>query len=317
MQGIQMGYIPRMEILHTSQEERGQIFIPKLNIMLGLGCGALVLGFQSSSALASAYGIAVTLTMLATTGLFFVAAQRLWGWHPVKAGLFCAFFGIIELTFFAANALKILHGGWFPLVAGVAIFSIMTTWKTGRRLLRTNLPMVMPLDDFIGSIALAGTLSESNKLHRTQGTAIFLASELESTPNALLKNVKHNRILHTRNVILTILTDRSRPHVPCEERVEIVDKGEGFFRVIARFGFMENPEISEVARASKEAGFAVDRERSTFFVGKERIIPAPRRGMALWREKLFVFMSKHAENAADFFHLPPDRIYEVSQVVEI
>ena len=173
MQGIQMGYIPRMEILHTSQEERGQIFIPKLNVMIGLGCAALVIGFQSSSALASAYGIAVTLTMLATTVLFFVASQRLWGWHPLKAGLFCAVFGAIELTFFAANALKVMHGGWFPLAAGALIFIVMTTWKDGRTLLRKNLPAGMPLDDFIGSIALAGTLSEQNRLHRSAAPPFF------------------------------------------------------------------------------------------------------------------------------------------------
>jgi KUP system potassium uptake protein len=317
MQGIQMGYIPRMEIRHTSKDEHGQIYIPKLNVMLGLGCAALVLAFQNSSALASAYGIAVTLTMLATTALFFVVSQRLWGWHPLKAGLFCALFAVIELTFFSANALKILHGGWLPLVAGAAIFTVMTTWKAGRKLLRKSLPAGMPLDDFIGSIALAGTLSEQNRLHRTRGTAVFLASNSEATPNAMLKNITHNQVLHTRNVVLTILTDRSRPHVSAAERVQIEDKTEGFYRVVAHFGFMESPDINEVIRAAKEAGFGIERDKSTYFVGKERIIATAKLGIALWREHLFVFLSKNAENAADFFQLPPDRVYEVSHVVEI
>lgn len=317
MQGIQMGYIPRMEIRHTSKEERGQIFIPKINWILAIGCVALVIGFQSSSALASAYGIAVTLTMLATTALFFFAAQRLWNWSPLKAGLFCLAFGVIEGTFFAANALKVRHGGWVPLVVAAAIFTIMTTWKTGRRLLRNNLPPGMPLDDFIASIGLAGTLSEENKIHRSHGTAVFLAADPQGTPVAMLKNIKHNQILHERNIVLTIITDRSRPYVPAAERVEVSDRGDGFYRVKGHFGFMESPYMSEVLRAAKEAGLDIDQTRATFFVGKERIIPTARQEMALWREHLFVFLSKHAENAADFFELPPDRIYEVSLVVKI
>ncbi|KAB2642292.1 MAG: potassium transporter Kup, partial [Verrucomicrobia bacterium] len=317
MQGIQMGYIPRMEIRHTSQDEHGQIYIPKLNIILAIGCAALVLGFQSSSALASAYGIAVTLTMLATTAIFFFAARQLWGWSPLKAGLVCLLFGSIEATFFAANSLKILHGGWFPLAAGAAIFTVMMTWKDGRNLLRERLPPGMPLDDFIASISMAGTLEEQHKLHRSQGTAVFLVGNPNGTPNALIKNIKHNQILHRQNILLTIVTDSGRPYVPPEERVEVSDRTEGFFRVIASFGFMENPNINEVIRAAGEKGLDIHRDKTTFFVGKERIMVTARAGMAIWREHLFAFLSKNAENAADFFQLPPDRVYEVSQVVEI
>ena len=317
MQGIQMGYIPRMEILHTSKDEHGQIYIPKLNIMLFIGCSALVMTFRSSSALASAYGIAVTLTMLATTFLFYFASQHIWKWHPLRSLAFCLIFGSLETVFFAANSLKILHGGWFPLVAGTLIFTVMTTWKKGRQILQSRLSPGMPLDDFISSISLAGTLSEQNRLHRSHGTAVFLASNPEGTPNALVKNIKHNQVVHTRNVFLTILTDKSRAYVPPEERVQVSDRTEGFFRVITHFGFMESPHIGEVVRAAKEAGLAIQPERTTFFVGKERIVATAKPGMALWREHLFVFLSKHAENAADFFQLPPDRVYEVSQVVEI
>jgi KUP system potassium uptake protein len=317
MQGIQMGYVPRMEIFHTSKEEHGQIYIPKLNIMLAIGCAGLVIGFQSSTALASAYGIAVTLTMLATTALFYFASQRLWGWSRVKAGAFCLLFGSLEAVFFASNSLKILHGGWFPLVAGAMIFVVMTTWKDGRHLLQSRIAPIMPLDDFIVSIGLAGALDEQNKLHRSQGTAVFLASNSEGTPNALVKNIKHNQVVHTRNIILTILTDKGRAHVPFEECVQVEDCTEGFYRVIARFGFIETPHINEVIRAASQAGLVIQPERTTFFVGKERIIATDKPGMALWREHLFVFLSKHSENAADFFQLPPDRVYEVSQVVEI
>jgi KUP system potassium uptake protein len=317
MQGIQMGYIPRMEIRHTSREAHGQIYIPKLNAMLAIGCAGLVIGFQSSTALASAYGIAVTLTMLATTALFYFASQRLWNWSPAKAGAFCLFFGSLEGIFFAANALKIWHGGWFPLAAGAIVFAIMTTWKRGRKLLRSYLPPGMPLDDFIASIALAGTLDEQNKLHRSHGTAIFLSADPEAAPNALLKNVKHNQILHERNILLSIFTDRAHPFVPRSERVRVKHCAEGFYRLTAHFGFMETPYIEEVLRAAGEQGLEVDKTKATFFVGRERIVATVRRGMARWREHLFVFLTKHAENAADFFHLPPDRVYEVSQVVEI
>ena len=317
MQGIQMGYIPRMEILHTSKDEHGQIYIPKLNILLALGCMALVVGFKNASALASAYGIAVTLTMLATTAIFYFAAQQLWHWSPLRAGLTCLLFGSIEATFFAANFPKILHGGWFPLVAGAGIFLVMMTWKDGRSLLRKNLPPAMPLDDFIASISIAGTLDAQNKLHRSQGTAVFLAGNPNGTPPALVKNIKHNQILHRQNILLTIVTDATRPYVPAGERVEVSDRTEGFFRVVASFGFMEKPHIDEVIRAAGEKGLAIHRDRTTFFVGKERILVTAKAGMAPWREHLFVFLSKHSENAADFFHLPPDRVYEVSQVVEI
>jgi KUP system potassium uptake protein len=317
MQAIQMGYMPRMEILHTSEEQHGQIYIPKLNIMLAVGCFGLVLGFRSSTALASAYGIAVTLTMLATTALFYFASQQLWGWRPAKAALFCLLFGSIETVFFASNALKVFHGGWFPLVTGGIIFLVMTTWKEGRRLLQSRLGTTMALDDFIVSLSLAGALDEHNKLHRSLGTAVFLSGNPVGTPNALVKNIKHNQVVHRRNIILTILTDKGRAHVPAEERVVVEDRTEGFFRVIAKFGFGERPHISEVLRAAAQSNLPIQPDKTTFFVGKERIIATAKPGMALWREYLFIFLSKHSENAADFFQLPPDRVYEVSQVVEI
>jgi KUP system potassium uptake protein len=317
MQGIQMGYIPRMEIRHTSHAERGQIYIPKINVLLGLGCAALVLGFGSSSALASAYGIAVTLTMLATTVIFYFTAQKIWKWSPLKAGIVCLMFGALEAVFFAANTLKIFHGGWFPLVFGAGVFLIMTTWKDGRALLRKKLPAGMPLDDFIASISIAGALSAENNLHRSQGTAVFLAGNPDGTPNTLVKNIKHNQILHERNILLTIVTDNFRPHVPPGERLKVSSCAEEFYRLVASFGFMETPHINEVVRAAAAQGLVIHPERTTFFVGRERIVVTGKAGMAQWREHIFVFLSKHSENAADFFQLPPERVYEISQVVEM
>lgn len=317
MQGIQMGYIPRMGIRHTSGEEKGQIYIPKINALLGVGCAALVVGFGTSSALASAYGVAVTLTMFCTTVIFYFAAQRIWKWSALRAGAVCVVFGCLEGLFFASNSLKILHGGWFPLVFGAAVFVIMTTWKDGRALLRKRLPPGMPLDDFIASISIAGTLIEENKLHRSHGTAVFLAGNPEGAPNALTQNIKHNQILHERNIILTILTDNRRPYVPPGERIQISPRTEGFFRMSAHFGFMETPHIREVIRAANDAGLPLDPERTTFFVGRERLVVTGAGGMARWREHIFAFLSKNSENAADFFQLPPGRVYEISQVVEI
>jgi KUP system potassium uptake protein len=175
----------------------------------------------------------------------------------------------------------------------------------------------MPLDDFIGSLTLAGTLDTQHKLHRTNGTAVFLAGNPHGTPIALTKNIKHNQILHAQNIVLTILTDQTRPYVPASERVEIADRTEGFYRVVALFGFMETPHIGEVIRAAGAQGLVISPAKTTFFLGRERIIATAKPGMSLWREHLFVFLTKHSENAADFFHLPPDRVYEVSQVVEI
>jgi KUP system potassium uptake protein len=210
-----------------------------------------------------------------------------------------------------------VHGGWFPLATGALIFLVMTTWKAGRRLIQSNLPPATPLDDFVASLSLAGTLNESHKLHRTHGTAVFLAGNPNGAPIALIKNIKHNRVLHSQNILLTIVTDQTRPHVPPPERVTVQRFEEDFFRVTAQFGFMEAPHINEVIRSTADQGLTIDPQRTTFFLGRERIIAAAKPGMALWREHLFVVLTKHAENAADFFHLPPDRVYEVSQVVEI
>jgi KUP system potassium uptake protein len=309
MQAIQLGYLPRMEIRHTSSETRGQIYLPMVNWLLMLACIGLVLGFQSSSRLAAAYGIAVTLTMLITTILFYFAARRLWNWSAAKAGWLCAAFLTIELIFFGANALKILHGGWFPLAVAAGIFAVMTTWKTGRRLLRDRLfASMMPQDLFVAEIKSTPPL-------RVKGTAVFMSGNPDATPLALLHNLKHNKVLHERTVLLTISTAETA-HVDPEANVRVEPMGEGLFRVVARYGFMDEPNIKQLLSACAARGLAFRTEDTTFFLSRETILPSARPGMALWREKLFAFLARNAQPATAFFRLPANRVVELGMQVE-
>ena len=309
MQAIQLGYLPRMEIRHTSAHERGQIYLPFINWLLMLSCVALVLGFQSSSRLAAAYGIAVTLTMIITTILFYFAAQKLWGWSALRAGLLCGVFMVLEVAFFAANALKIAHGGWFPLAIGALLFTVMTTWKTGRRLLGQRLAAsVLPLEMFIQSIA-------QDPPHRVKGTAVFMSGNPHGTPLALLHNLKHNRVLHQRAVLLTVNVIEA-PHVNAEERVKVEELGHGLYRVMARCGFMERVTIAELIAACVPLGLELRESETTFFLSRETILPSARPGMAIWRERLFAFLSRNAQPATAFFNLPANRVVELGMQVE-
>ena len=309
MQAIQLGYSPRLEIDHTSSQERGQIYMPHVNRALMLACIGLVLGFGSSANLAAAYGIAVTLTMVITTVLFFFAARRLWNWNATLAGALCALLLAIEVAFLAANVLKIPHGGWFPLVVGAAIFTLMATWKSGRRLLgaklqKASLPLKMFLDEVL-----------AKPPQRVSGTAVFLSGNPKGTPLALLHNLKHNKVLHERNVILTILTDEV-PHVNDRERVQVEPLRDSFFRVVGHYGFMEEPNIPHLLRLCEAHGLQFRIEQTTFFLSRESILPSPAPGMALWREHLFSVMSRNAQPATAFFHLPPNRVVELGMQVQ-
>jgi KUP system potassium uptake protein len=309
MQAIQLGYLPRMEIRHTSAHERGQIYLPLVNWLLMLSCVALVLGFQTSSRLAAAYGIAVTLTMLITTVLFYFAARRLWQWSAWKAGLLCGAFFVLELAFFAANALKIAHGGWFPLAIGALLFTVMSTWKTGRKLLGQRLAAsVLPLDVFVQSIAV-------DPPHRVRGTAVFMSGNPNGTPLALLHNLKHNRVLHERAVLLNI-TISDEAHVDEADRVRVEPLGNGLFRVRARCGFMERATVSELLAKCGAQGLGLKEAETTFFLSRETILPSARPGMALWRERLFAFLSRNAQPATAFFELPANRVVELGMQVE-
>jgi KUP system potassium uptake protein len=310
MQAIQLGYSPRMQIDHTSAQERGQIYMPKINWTLMIACIALVLGFQSSSNLASAYGVAVTATMVTTTVLFYPAARRLWKWEWWKAGALVVLFLSIELPLFTSNLLKVTHGGWFPLVVAVIVFTLMATWRTGRSILGNRLrAAVLPLGDFLKDI-------EAHPPHRVKGTAVFLSSNPNGTPLALMHNLKHNQVLHERVVILTIQTVEV-PHVEPGERVEVEELSCGFHRIMGRFGFMEDPDVPQVFRACEAHGFKLETARTTYFLSRETIIASDRPGMFKWRERLFAFMSRNAQSATAFFRLPPNRVVELGMQVEI
>jgi KUP system potassium uptake protein len=314
MQAVQMGYVPFINIRHTSHEEHGQIYISQINTLLAIGCIALVVGFRKSGALASAYGIAVSLTMVATTLLLYFAARRVWKWSKIQAGALCAVLIAVEGTFLAANSAKVTHGGWLPLLIGAAVFLLMTTWKKGRYLLRKNSSQMLSLRDLIISTTALGR--DSGLPARVPGTAVFLAGQPKGAPIPLLHNLKHNRVLHERNIVLTIVTDRV-PYVSKDSRIEIKDLSQGFFRVIAHFGFMETPTISEIIECCAKKNFVIEEQKTSFFLGRETIICTRKPGMAKWREHLFVAMSRHAQRPAEFFKLPANRTIELGGRIEI
>ena len=310
MQAIQLGYLPRMEIRHTSPDERGQIYIPLVNGILLVSCVCLVLGFRSSSSLSSAYGLAVTLDMIITSTLFFFAARRLWGWSSAQTGALCAAFLVVELVFFSANSMKIVHGGWFPLVAALAVFSIMTTWKRGRQILGERLSAsLLPFELFFDGI-------RNSQAQRVRGTAVFMSGNPNGTPLALLHNLKHNKVLHERIILLT-LTTIDEPHVAAEERVRVEPLTDEFWRVVVRIGFMEKPDVPAFLKACTAKGLPVNLEETTFFLSRETILSTSLPGMARWRERLFAFLSRNAQPATAFFNLPANRVVELGMQVEI
>jgi KUP system potassium uptake protein len=310
MQAIQLGYSPRLEIDHTSARERGQIYLPKINTILMICCIGLVIGFRSSSNLAAAYGIAVTLTMAITSVLLYFAAQNIWKWSRLKAGLLCGVLLVIELAFFGANTVKIIHGGWFPIAVAAIIFILMSTWKTGRSLLGQRLRAAsLPLRMFLDEI-------QSAPPQRVKGTSIFLAGNPEGTPMALLHNLKHNKVLHERVVIMTIQTAEI-PHVQPVDRVTVEELQPNFYRVIGRFGFMEDPDVPQILAACRGEGLDLPEATSTFFLSRETILPSKKPGMFMWRERLFSLMSRNAQGATAFFRLPPNRVVELGMQVEI
>ncbi|HWN94653.1 MAG TPA: KUP/HAK/KT family potassium transporter, partial [Methylomirabilota bacterium] len=310
MQAIQLGYCPRMRIDHTSSETRGQIYMPQLNWALMLACIGLVLGFRSSSGLTAAYGVAVTFTMLTTTILFYFAARRLWNWPRWAAGLLCGFFVIIEGILCTANLLKIAHGGWFPLVVAAVVFTLMSTWKTGRRVLGERLrSSFIPLPLFLEDVERTAPI-------RVPGTAVFLSSNADATPLALLHNLKHNRVLHKNVIFLTIQTE-DVPHVRAENQLQLEQLREGFHRVVARYGFMEDPNVPEILDRCRPLGLELDLMNTTFFLSRETIIASKAPGMAIWREKLFAYLSRNAQRPTDFFRIPPNRVVELGMQVEM
>ncbi len=309
-QAVQLGYCPRVPISHTSSEEIGQIYIAPVNWALLASCCVLVLEFRSSSNLAAAYGMAVTLTMVLTTILFYVVSRKRWGWSRLAAGSAVAVFLAVELAFFGANAVKIMHGGWLPLVVGAAIFTCMTTWKRGRFILREKLRgSTLPLDQFLGSLSSSG-------MTRVPGTAVFMTGDPEGTPHALLHNIKHNRVVHRQVILLTVLTEEI-PVVKGSEQVRSEILGQGFCRVVMRFGFMQDPNVPRLLQLVGTPEFPINPQETTYFLGREKLIPTHGSGMATWRERLFAFLSSNAAGATSFFRLPPNRVVELGAQIEL
>jgi KUP system potassium uptake protein len=310
MQGVQLGYLPRLRILHTSSEQFGQIYIPFVNWVLLVATILLVLGFRSSSALAATYGTAVSLTMLITTFLMFFAARHVFGWKlPFALGV-CLLFGSIDLQFFAANSVKFTEGGWFPLLLAGGIFTVMSTWWRGRQILAERLiETTVPLVDFIQEIEESGT-------HRVPGTAIFMARDTSRAPMALIHNLRHNRVIHETVLFLQVLTE-DEPVVPESERVVARPLRNGFHHVQLRYGFMEEPNVPAALIQCRAMGTVFDLSRVTFFLGRELVLPTDRPGMALWREQLFAFITSFATRATAYFQIPAEQVIEIGYQVEI
>ena len=309
-QAVQLGYWPRMQIEHTSSREMGQIFVRGVNTALMVTTVILVLGFGSSSRLAAAYGVAVSGEMLLTTVLLYLLMREVWGWSLARAALVCGLFLGVETVFFAANALKIPSGGWVPLAIGVGLFVLMTTWKRGREILARRMnEKTVPLKLLLADLAAEPPI-------RVPGTAVFMYGSPDGTPPALVHNLAHNKVLHEKIVFLTVITE-GVPHVTPAERVIVKRAGKGFHNVVARYGFMEDPDINEVLAACKANNLDIPIEGTTFFLGRETLIASERPGMAIWRERLFAFMTRNALRATAFFKIPPNQVFEVGAQVEL
>lgn len=309
-QAIQLGYIPRMHIQHTSSAEQGQIYIGAVNWALMVGVILLVLGFESSGALASAYGVAVTGTMLMTTILVSAVMLLLWKWPPILAVPVLLGFLLVDGLYFAANVPKIIQGGAFPVIAGIALFVLMTTWKRGKQLLVERMDEGgLPLPIFISSIRVQPP-------HRVQGTAVFLTARPDAVPHALLHNLLHNQVLHEQVVLLTVVYE-DIPRVPPQRRFDVDSYGEGFFRVILHFGFTDEPDVPEALKLCHLDDLNFSPMRTTYFLSRETVIASKLEGMARWREALFAFMLKNANGNLRFFNLPLNRVIELGTQVEM
>ena len=310
-QAIQLGFLPRMNVVQTSARSHGQIYIPAVNWTLALLVLAAIIGFGTSSNLAHAYGVALSGTMIITTLLTFFVIRFAWG-YPLALCLFAtAFFFVIDAVFFSATMLKVPDGGWFPLAIGGCVFVVMTTWRNGRRIMFERLRKVsVPLDPFLKSLFI-------DPPQRVPGTAVFLTATPEATPHALLHNLSHNKVLHERVVFLTAEVS-DEPWVPFNRRVEISRLGHGCWRMTVRFGFMNEPDITQTLEIAESLGLEFDMMTTSFFLSRESVVPVGQgEGMALWREKLFAMMSRNAGNAADYFKLPINRVIELGTKVEI
>src|SRR6266478_4522268 len=309
-QAIQLGLMPRFEIRHTSESHSGQIYIPRVNMLLSIGVVLLIVLFRSSSALASAYGIAVTGTMVVTAMMGFVVIWRVWKWSPLAAAALILPFLLLDLVFLSANLLKVFEGGWVPLALGAVVMLLMYTWRRGSRLLfEKSRKLEFPLADLVSML-------EKRPPQRVSGTAVFLTSDPVSAPTALMHSLKHYKVLHEKNVILSIETDH-RPRVPQEERVRIEPVGQTFSRVTLRFGYMERPNVPQALGIARKLGWLFDIMSTSFFVSRRKLRPAARSSMPLWQDRLFISLARAANDATDYFQIPTGRVVEVGTQVTI
>ena len=308
-QAVQLGYLPRLQIHHTSEREIGQIYIPSINWGLMVAAMGLVLTFRSATNLAAAYGVAVTATMAITTSLLAVVARERWRWTvPAVAALTVPML-TADLSFFGANIVKLFDGGWFPLAVGLIIFAVMSTWFLGRRILTARLAeSAMTTDMFVSEVA-------AGRIHRVRGTAIFMTRQRDGIPTTLLHNIKHNKVVHEKVVFLTVDIEETASLLD-EERYEWKDLGHGVYRLFLRFGFMEDPHIPDAFRRLP-GPFPINPMTTSYFLGRETLIPTKRPGMAIWREHLFSWMMRNASSASNFFSLPPNQVIELGAQVEI
>ncbi len=311
MQAVQLGYLPRVAIEHTSEHERGQIYVPSINWLLMLCCIGLVIGFRTSSALAAAYGVAVATAMVVTTCMLFVVARERWRWSWAAASLLCGALLIIDLAFWGANMLRVPQGGWFALAIAAVVLGMMTTWKTGRAILsRRMAASTLPFDFFLADL-------KENPPRRFPGTAIFMFRDADGTPPALLHSLQHFGVLRQRVILLSVETAEV-PRIPPEQRATTRALGDGFHRIVLRYGFMEDPNVPRDLAMVRVEGRPLDLKEATFLLGRETVIASERKvGMSLWRERLFGVMARNARAATSFFHLPHERVVELGVQVEI
>jgi KUP system potassium uptake protein len=309
-QAIQLGLLPRLEVRHTSAHQAGQIYMPRVNILLFVGVLLLVALFRSSSALASAYGISVTGTMVVTGMMAFIVFWRLWGWSLLAAAALMFPFIFIDLTFLSANMLKVVEGGWVPLALGGALMLIMYTWRRGTKILYDKTRrMETPLENLVGML-------ERKPPQRVPGTAVFLTSDPTSAPTALLHSLKHYKVLHEKNVILSVETTHT-PRVDGRERVRIEPVGASFLRVLLRFGYMETPNVPRALVIARKLGWQFDIMSTSFFLSRRALRPAPHSGMPRWQDGLFIRLARSANDATDYFKIPTDRVVEVGTQVTV
>jgi KUP system potassium uptake protein len=314
-QAVQLGYCPRVTIRHTSTTEIGQIYIPEVNWAIGVACVAIVLGFKSSSNLAAAYGIAVTGTMTITTLLFHRVTRERWGWSRWRAWPLTILFLVVDVSFLSANFVKIEEGGWFPIAAAVSVFALMSTWKRGRQALSEHMREAgLPLALFLPEM-------ERHPPHRVSGTAVFMTGTPGAAPPVMLHHLKHNKVLHERVLLVSIMTEEI-PTVRGPDKLTIVALGAGFYQVVARYGFMETPNVPGLLAklpVSAVPGPRIDRASmdTTYYLGRETLLPTGPARLAGWRKRLFIVMTRNAQTATSFFDLPPNRVVELGAQIQL